>query len=119
MSLPTDQLLTTLAMAQLSMVVPVLEGTYAGGTAATIGLGVLVLAKDALTYETRRAQAAEAAGAILAQAGADVPEGHDGRMAALDRLLAATNDPGTERRILDLYVAMSEAALLPAPALPA
>lgn len=119
MSLPPDQLLTTLAMAQLTMVAPALEGSYAGGTAATVGLGVLVLAKDALTYETRRAQAAEAAGTILAAAGADVPDGHDARMAALDWLLAATNDPETERRILDLYVAMSEAALLTVPALPA
>ena len=118
MSLTPDSLLMTLAMAQLSMVAPALEGTYAGGSAATIGLGVLVLAKDAVTDETRRAQASEAAGEILSEVGAEVPEGHDARMAAIDRLLAATSDPELERRILDLYVTMSEAALLPVPTLP-
>lgn len=119
MSLPPDKLLTTLAMAQLTMVAPPLEGTYAGGTATTLALGVLLLAGDAVTHAARQTATAEAAGAILAAAGVPVPEDYDARLEALDQLLAATRDPALERRILDLYVAMTEAARLPMPALPA
>lgn len=118
MSLSPDKLLQTLAMAQLTMVAPALDGSYAGGAAATVGLGVLVLAQDAVTYEARRARTAEAAGAILADTGVAVPDGHDACLAALDRLLAGSADPALERRILDLYVAMSEAALIAPPVLP-
>lgn len=118
MSLPPDRLLQTLAMAQLTMVAPALEGTYAGGVAATVGLGVLVLAQDAVADEGRRARTAQAAGAILADAGVAVPDGHDARLEALDRLLAGASDPALERRILDLYVTMSEAALIAPPVLP-
>ena len=118
MSLAPDRLLTALAMAQLTQVAPPLEGSYAGSSATTIALGLLILARDAPAYEGRRAAAAEAAGAILADAGAPVPEGHDARMEALDRLLAATTDLALERRVLDLYVAMAEAALIPAPVPP-
>lgn len=118
MSLPPDKLLTTLAMAQLTMVAPPLEGNYAGGTATTIGLGVLLLAGDALTHGARQASTAEAAGSILRDAGVEVPAGHDARLAALDGLLAGTQDPALERRILDLYVTMSDAARLTLPVLP-
>lgn len=118
MSLPPDKLLQTLAVAQLTIVAPPLEGSYAGGTAATIALGVLALAQDAVAYEGRRARTAETAGAILADAGVAVPDGHDPRLEALDRLLAATSDAALERRILDLYVAMTEVALIAPPVLP-
>lgn len=118
MSLPPDKLLTTLAMAQLTMVAPPLEGSYAGGSATTLGLGVLLLAGDAVTYAARRESTAAAAGSILHDAGVTVPDGHDARLEALDRLLADTRDAVLERRILDLYVAMSEAARLTLPALP-
>jgi hypothetical protein len=119
MSLPPDRLLQTLAMAQMTIVAPALEGSYAGGAAATVALGVLALAQDAVAYEARRARTAEAAAAILADAGVAVPDGHDARLEALDRLLAGTADPALERRILDLYVAMTEAALITLPAMPA
>ena len=118
MSLPPDRLLQTLAIAQLTMVAPPLEGTYAGGSATTLALGVLLLASDATSFAARQATTAEAAGIILRNADVDVPEGHDARLEALDRLLASTRDAALERRILDLYVAMSEAARLTIPALP-
>jgi hypothetical protein len=118
MSLPPDKLLQALAMAQLTMVAPALEGTYAGGTAGTLGLAVLLLAEDAVKHAARQAQAAETVGAILREAGVAAPDGLEARLAAIDRLLAETRDPALGRRILDAYVAMSEAALITAPALP-
>lgn len=118
MSLPPDKLLAALAMAQLTEVAPALEGSYAGGSASTLGLAVLLLAGDAVAYERRRAATATAAAELLAAAGAAVPEGHDARLAAVDALLATTRDPALERRILDFYVTMAEAALIPAPVLP-
>ena len=79
---------------------------------------VVLLAQDAATAEARRSRTSEQAGAILGEAGAEMPDGHDERLAALDRLLAETRDPALERRILDLYVAMSEAAFVLPPVLP-
>ena len=119
MSLPPEKLLETLAMAQLTIVAPALEGSYAGGGASTIGLALLLVAQDVATRDARRARAANAAGVVLADAGAVVPDGHDARIEALDRLLASTGDRDLERRILDLYVEMSEAGFIAPPALPA
>ncbi len=118
MSLPPDKLLSTLAMAQLGLVAPALEGTYPGGSASTIGLAMLLIAQDVATADARRAQVEARAGELLAAAGLPVPEGHDARLGALDALLASTADRDLERRILDLYVEMSEAAFVVPPPLP-
>jgi hypothetical protein len=118
MSLPTDQMLAGLAMAQLTMVAPPLEESYAGGSARTIGLALLLLAQDVATADARRARVEARAAELLAEAGVAVPDGHDARLAALDALLAATADRALERRILDLYVEMSEAAFVAPPPLP-
>lgn len=118
MSLPPDRLAAALAMAQLTMVAPALEGSYAGGTAATLGLTLLLVAQDAATWADRQARESDGAAALLAEAGAAVPDGHDARLAALDALLAATDDPARVRRILDFYVAISEAAAVTPPPIP-
>lgn len=119
MSLPPDRLAATLAMAQLTMVAPALEGSYAGGTAATLGLTLLLVAQDAATWGVRQVRESEGAAELLAGAGADVPEGHDARLDALDALLAGATDPDLIHRILDFYVEISEAAAVTPPPLPA
>jgi hypothetical protein len=118
MSVPPDKLLSVLAMAQLTTVAPALEGSYAGGGASTIGLALLVLAQDVATRDARRQRSGEAAAMLLAGAGHVVPDGHDERLQALDDLLASTDDRDLERRILDLYVEMTEAAFVAPPVLP-
>gem|GEM_PF-1997383 len=118
MSLPPDRMLAALAMAQLGMVAPPLEESYAGGSAKTIGLALLLLAQDVAGAPARRARVEARASELLAEAGATVPVGHDARLDALDALLASTADRDLERRILDLYVEMSEVAFVAPPALP-
>lgn len=118
MSLPPEKLLGAAAMAQLGTVAPALEGTYAGGGASTIGILLLLVAQDVATLPERRARVEARSGELLASAGAAVPDGHDARLAALDALLAATADRDLERRILDLYVEMSEAAFVVPPPMP-
>jgi hypothetical protein len=117
MSLPPETLVGALAMAQLSTVAPALEGSYAGGCASTVGLALLLVAQDLAGAEARRTRESEGAAALLAEAGVAVPEGHAARLSALDRLLAATSDPARERRILDFYVEISEAAFVAPPPL--
>lgn len=119
MSLTPAQLTTSLAMAQLTMVAPALEGTYAGGSAATLGLALLLVAQDAAIWAERQARESDGAAELLRAAGAAVPDGHDDRLAALDRLLAAAQDPALERSILDFYVEFSEAAAVTPPPMPA
>ncbi|MFC3711314.1 hypothetical protein ACFOMD_01950 [Sphingoaurantiacus capsulatus] len=118
MSLTPAQLTVTLGMAQLTMVAPALEGTYAGGTAATLGLALILVAQDSATWDARQVRESEGAAELLASAGAPVPEGHDPRLAALDTLLAETQDPALTRRILDFYVEITEAAAVTPPPLP-
>jgi hypothetical protein len=117
MSLPPAAILTALGQAQLGIVAPALEGSYAGGTAATIGLALLLLAQDAAGAPARDARTAERAAALLAEGGASVPETLAAQLEALDSLLAAAA-PDLERRILDLYVEMSEAAFVAPPTMP-
>lgn len=118
MSLPPDKLLGVLGMAQLGVVAPALEGTYPGGSASTIGFLLLLIAQDVATADAWRARVETRAAELLAEAGAAVPAGHDARLAALDAVLAETTDAALERRILDLYVEMSEAAFIVPPPVP-
>jgi hypothetical protein len=118
MSLPPHQLAASLAMAQLTMVAPALEGSYAGGTAATLGLALLLVAQDAATWAERQARESDGAAALLDFAGVEVPDGHAARLAALDTLLAGTADAALTRRILDFYVEITEAAAVTPPPMP-
>jgi hypothetical protein len=118
MNLRPEAYLTALAIAQAGEVAPVLEHTYAGGTAATIA-GVLMFAvQDIAGREAREAAEADRLRALLA-AGDDVPLA--GLRAAIVELHAEVDARGDAAakalalRILDHYVATAEAALLLAP----
>lgn len=55
MSLSAEQILGTCAAAQLTSVAPALEGTYAGGTAGTIGALLILAAQDIAARPKREA----------------------------------------------------------------
>lgn len=96
MNLSMPQLLGSLGMAQLGLVAPALDGKYAGGSATTIGVMLLLLAQDAARSQTDLAEWA----AI------------DSRLAAIDGCLA---DADETRTLLDRLVKLTAAAALVMP----
>ena len=93
MSLPLPILLSALATAQATEVAPALQllgqphapdANYAGGTAATSALLLMVAATEATAEPAREAACAAAARSLLGDAAA----GRDARAAALGALLA-------------------------------
>lgn len=88
MNLSMPQLLGSLGMAQLGLVAPALEGQYAGGSAATIGVMLLLLAQDAARPPTDPAAWA-AIDARLAAIDGD-PAHADETRVLLDRLVELT-----------------------------
>lgn len=122
MSLPLPAMLTALANAQANEVAPALQllgqpgapdANYAGGTAATSALILMVAAAEAACQPAREAACAAAARTLIGEAA----DGRDARTAALGALLAAG-----DRRALALLKAEAEAEwavlaglMLPAP----
>lgn len=116
MSLPPAQALAALAMTQLQTVAPALEGSYAGGSASTIGLLTLLLALDAATLEARRARECVAMRALLAGHGAAAEGDHGALLAAVEALHArVAEDPAANRAILALLAEMADAAFVAPP----
>ena len=96
MSLSPPQLLGALAMTQGGFIAPALEGSYAGGSAATIAACLMLIAQD---LARPRPDAAEWA-AI------------DARLHDIDGL---ANHADETRALLDRLVALTEAAVLRMP----
>jgi hypothetical protein len=116
MSLPPAQALAALAMTQLTVVGPALEGSYAGGSASTIGLLTLLLAQDAATAETRRARECDAMRALLAAHGEAADGDHGALLARIEALHArVAADPAANRAILALLSEMADAAFVAPP----
>lgn len=88
MNLSLPQLLGSLGMAQLGLVAPALEGQYAGGSAATIGVMLLLLAQDVARPQTDPVEWA-AIDARLAAIDSDPAHADETRM-LLDRLVELT-----------------------------
>ena len=88
MSVPTPQLLGALAQAQATMVAPALEGSYAGGSAATIAAALMLIAQDLARPQADPAEWA-AIDARLAEIDGD-PAQADETRALLDRLVVLT-----------------------------
>lgn len=93
MSLHPSQLLGALAMTQATIIAPALEGSYAGGSAATIAAALMLIAQDLV-----------------------LPRCDLGEWAAIDaRLALIDSDPahGDETRsLLDRLVEITGAAVL-------
>lgn len=109
MSLPLPALLTALANAQANEVAPALQqlgqpeapdANYAGGTAATSALILMVAAAEATAKPAREAVCAVAARPLLG----DAARGRDTRAAALGAMLA-----NGDKRALSLLKAEAEA----------
>lgn len=109
MSLPLPALLTALANAQANEVAPALQllgqpgapdANYAGGTAATSALILMVAAAEAAGQPAREAACADAARTLIG----DAADGRDARAAGLGALLNAG-----DRRALALLKAEAEA----------
>jgi hypothetical protein len=116
MSLPPAQALAALAMTQLQTVAPALEGSYAGGSAGTIGLLTLLLAQDAVTAEPRRARECAAMRALLAAHGEAADGDHAALLARIEALHARVeSDPAANRAILALLADMADAAFVAPP----
>ena len=116
MSLPAPQALVALAMTQLQTVAPALEGSYAGGSASTIGLLTLLLAQDAMTLEARRARECEAMRALLAAHGEATDGDHGALLARIEALHArVAGDPAANRAILAFLADIADAAFVAPP----
>ena len=109
MSLPLPALLSALANAQANEVAPALQllgqpsapdANYAGGTAATSALILMIAAAETAARPAREAACADAARVLLGAAA----DGRDTRVAALGALLASG-----DRRALALLKAEAEA----------
>jgi hypothetical protein len=109
MSLPLPALLTALANAQANEVAPALQllgqpeapdANYAGGTAATSALILMIAAAETAARPGREAACAEVARALIG----DAADGRDPRAAALGALLAEG-----DRQALTLLKAEAEA----------
>ena len=115
MSLTPAQILAALGTAQARLVAPVLDGTYAGGSAATIAATLFMLAGDLATFEERRRREVAVMAGLLRRDGS-----HAELLAALDaRLTAIDGDPAHRDEtiaILDVLVEMTTAAVLRMPA---
>lgn len=88
MSLSPPQLLGALAMTQATVVAPALEGSYAGGSAATIAATLMLIAHDLARPQPDTAEWA-AIDARLALIDGDPAHGDETR-ALLDRLVEIT-----------------------------
>ena len=88
MNLSLPQLLGSLGMAQLGLVAPTFEGQYAGGSATTIGVMLLLLAQDVARPQTDPVEWA-AIDARLAAIDSD-PSYADETRGLLDRLVELT-----------------------------
>ena len=125
MSLAAEQYLAACAAAQLGEVAPALEGSYSGGTAATVGALLVLAVQDLAARPAREAAEAERLRSIYdaaVDAGIAVPEPRDlaGLRAGLENLHGAAETAGEDRlcrRILHHYVETAEAAKLELPAL--
>lgn len=115
MSITLAQTLASLGTAQLSRIAPLLEGSYAGGEASSIGMLLLVLAQDAATLADRQARETARMAELLGRTGS-----HRELLAALAERHAALDAAGEGRgqaaiAILDFLVEMADAAAVEVP----
>ncbi|MGB3722983.1 MAG: hypothetical protein WA979_09220 [Pacificimonas sp.] len=118
MSLKPEHYLSACAASQMLEVVPALEGTYAGGTAGTVGALLMMAVQDLSGRAEREAAEWERLRAIYAAAGepepADLGMARAGLKAMHERAEKA-KDVDVLRAILDHLVITTEAERLTLP----
>lgn len=114
MSLSPEQYLTACAASQMAEVHPALDGSFAGGTAGTIGVLLMFAVQDIAARPAREAAELASLMEIYRKAGRAMLDGLPAARAGLDALMAeATGD--LRGMILDHFVRTTEAARLKLP----
>lgn len=123
MSLVPEHYLAACAAAQLTEVAPALEGSYAGGTAGTIGALLMLAVQDMTARPAREAaEKARLSEIFKAARAGGLTDAPPRSLAAMRAALATLHKEAEQRQagdlvrqILDHYVATADAACLNLP----
>ncbi len=118
MSLTPEQYLSACAASQMLEVVPALDGSYAGGTAGTVGALLMMAVQDLGSRTEREAAEFERLKVIFNRAGDAVPitlhAARDG-LDALHERAETGGDHALTQMVLDHYVVTTEMQRLTIP----